>query len=109
MSTDTNVNQLIINTLSKTQFDAIESPSPTELYFVEEPVDPTYAADSTVVHNTGKETIAGDKTFTGSVVLDNATATTQANTDNSNAIATTAYVQNVIVSLLERIEALENK
>ena len=33
----------------------------------------------------------------------------KANTDNSNAIATTAYVQNVIAALVARIEALENK
>lgn len=109
MSTDTNVQQLIINTLNKTQYDSIENPSATELYFVEEPEETKYANDDTVVHNTGKETVAGDKTFTGTVVLDNATTVTQDKTNNSNALATTAFVQNVIASLLERIEALENK
>lgn len=106
---DTNVNNLIINTLTKSQFESIESPSATELYFVEEPEDTTYAKDAQVVHNTGNETVAGNKTFTGAVVLNNATAVTKATTDNSNAVATTKYVKDVIASLVARIEALENK
>jgi len=39
MSTDTNVNNLIINTLTKTQFTGITSPSSNELYFVEDEQD----------------------------------------------------------------------
>lgn len=109
MSQDTNVENLIINTMTKAQFESIENPSATELYFVEETDTTTYAEDSTAVHKTGIETISGNKTFTGSVVLNNGTATTKADTDNSNAIATTAYVQNVIAALVARIEALENK
>lgn len=105
---DTQVQSLIINTLTKAQFDSIESPSSTELYFVEEDETITYAQDSAVVHKQGTEVIDGQKTFTGNVILDNATATTPQSTDNSNKVATTAYVQTVIASLLERIEALEN-
>ena len=33
MSTDTNVNTLIINTMTTAQFEALENPSNTELYF----------------------------------------------------------------------------
>lgn len=108
MSQDTNVENLVINTMTKAQFESLENPSATELYFVEETDTTTYAEDSTVVHKAGIEQISGDKTFTGKVVLNNATATTQLTTDNSNAIATTAYVQDVIASLVARIEALEN-
>ena len=36
MSQDTNVENLIINTMTKAQFESIENPSATELYFVEE-------------------------------------------------------------------------
>ena len=109
MSTDTNVTQLIINTMTKAQYEGIENPSETELYFVEENEENLYALDAQVVHKSGTETIDGDKTFTGSVVLNNGTAVTQASTDNSNKVATTAYVQSVIVSLISRIEALENQ
>lgn len=108
MANDTNVENLIINTMTKAQFESIENPSATELYFVEETDTPTWAEDSTVVHKAGIEQINGDKTFTGKVVLNNATATTQDKTDNSNAVATTAYVQDVIATLIARIEALEN-
>ncbi len=110
MSNDTTVNNLIINTLTKTQFESIENPSSTQLYLVEESESSSnvYALDEEVVHKIGTETISGDKTFTGSVVLNNATAVTQELSDDSNALATTAYVQDVIASLVARIEALEN-
>ena len=36
MPTDTSVNSLIINKLTKAQYDAIQSPSETEIYLVEE-------------------------------------------------------------------------
>ena len=43
MSQDTNVENLIINTMTKAQFESIENPSATELYFVEETDTTTYA------------------------------------------------------------------
>lgn len=104
---DTQVQNLVINTLTKEQFDTIEEPSATELWFVEEDETVTYAQDSAVVHNTGTEIINGQKTFKDKVILDNGTATTPSSSDNSNKIATTAYVQSVISTLLARIEALE--
>ena len=107
MSTDTNVENLIINTMTKAQFEELESPSNTELYFVEETDTTEYAKDLEVVHKEGTETVSGDKTFTGKVVLNNATALTQDITDNSNAVATTKYVQDVIATLIARIETLE--
>lgn len=50
MPTDTNVNSLVINKLTKAQYDAIQSPSETELYLVEEDIDttPTSGSDNPV-------------------------------------------------------------
>lgn len=106
---DNDTQDLIINTMTKAQFESIENPSATELWFVEEPEETEFAKDSQVVHNTGKETIAGDKTFTGNIVLNSATTKTLDITNNSNALASTAFVQNLIASLVARIEELENK
>ena len=39
MQTDTSVNNLVINKLTKAQYDAIQSPSATELYLVPDEVD----------------------------------------------------------------------
>ncbi len=46
MPTDTNVNSLVINKLTKAQYDAIQSPSETELYLVEENIDTTPTSGS---------------------------------------------------------------
>ena len=50
MPTDTNVNSLVINKLTKAQYDAIQNPSETELYLVEESIDttPTSGSDNLV-------------------------------------------------------------
>ena len=50
MPTDTNVNSLVINKLTKAQYDDIQSPSETELYLVEESIDttPTSGSDNPV-------------------------------------------------------------
>lgn len=50
MPTDTNVNGLVINKLTKAQYDAIQNPSETELYLVEESIDttPTSGSDNLV-------------------------------------------------------------
>ena len=50
MPTDTNVNSLVINKLTKAQYDAIQSPSETELYLVEESIDtaPTSGSENPV-------------------------------------------------------------
>lgn len=45
--TDTNVNQLVINKLTKDEFDAIQNPSTTELYLVEEDLDSVVTQNST--------------------------------------------------------------
>lgn len=108
-TTDTNVNKLIVNKLTASQYEAIETPSNTELYFVEDPEDTLYAKDAQVVHNVGTEQVRGVKTFVDGVILNAGTAITVADTDNSNNIATTAYVQNVIESLVQRIEQLEQQ
>ena len=59
--------------------------------------------DSTVIRTTGNQSIAGTKTFTGSVDLTGATTTavTQANTDNTTNVATTAYVKTVVGDLID--------
>lgn len=36
MATDTNVRQLVLNKMTKEQYDALETKSPTELYLVTE-------------------------------------------------------------------------
>jgi hypothetical protein len=46
MPTDTNVNSLVINKLTKAQYDAIQNPSETELYLVEEEIDTTPTSGS---------------------------------------------------------------
>lgn len=46
MPTDTNVNSLVINKLTKAQYDDISSPSETELYLVEESIDTTPTSGS---------------------------------------------------------------
>ena len=46
MLTNTNVNSLVINKLTKAQYDAIQSPSETELYLVEEEIDSTPTSGS---------------------------------------------------------------
>ena len=46
MATDTTVNNLIINKLTKAQYDAIESPSETELYLVPDEIDTTPTSGS---------------------------------------------------------------
>lgn len=50
MPTDTNVDSLVINKLTKAQYDDIQSPSETELYLVEESIDttPTNGSDNPV-------------------------------------------------------------
>ena len=46
MPTDTNVNNLVINVLSQSQYDGITTPSGTELYLVPEVIDTTPTAGS---------------------------------------------------------------
>jgi hypothetical protein len=46
MPTDTNVNGLVINKLTIAQYDAIQNPSETELYLVEEDIDTTPTSGS---------------------------------------------------------------
>lgn len=50
MATDTTVNNLIINKLTKAQYEAIASPSDTELYLVPDEIDstPTSGSDNPV-------------------------------------------------------------
>ena len=62
MPTDTNVNSLVINKLTKAQYDDIQSPSETELYLVEESIDttPTSGSDNPVTSG-GVYTALSDK------------------------------------------------
>lgn len=50
MPTDTTVNTLVINKLTKAQYDEIQNPSPTELYLVPDEIDnvPTSGSDNPV-------------------------------------------------------------
>ena len=50
MPTDTTVNNLVINKLTKAQYDAIQSPSDTEIYLVPDVIDttPTSGSDNLV-------------------------------------------------------------
>lgn len=50
MPTDTTVNNLVINKLTKAQYDAIQSPSDTEIYLVPDVIDtaPTSGSDNMV-------------------------------------------------------------
>lgn len=62
MATDTTVNNLIINKLTKAQYDAIASPSDTELYLVPDEIDnvPTSGSDNPVKSG-GVYTALGNK------------------------------------------------
>ena len=54
----------------------------------------SFAVDGSVVRTSGTQTIAGAKTFTGTVDLTGATVTvnTEASTDSDNSVASTSYV-----------------
>lgn len=56
--------------------------------------DDLYAFDSTVVHDTGNETIAGTKTFSSSPLVP-----TTGVDDNSTKVASTAYVHNILSTI----------
>ena len=58
----------------------------------------SFAVDSSVVRTSGNQSIAGTKTFTGTVDLTSATVTvqTEANADSDNSVASTEYVNNRI-------------
>lgn len=60
--------------------------------------DDLYAFDGAVVHNTGNESVAGVKTFSSSPLVP-----TPSNSDNSQKIATTAFVKTVISNTLNAI------
>lgn len=57
MPTDTNVNSLVINKLTKAQYDAIQSPSETELYLVEEE---TEKEDETIIEPTSASALTAE-------------------------------------------------
>lgn len=62
MATDTTVNNLIINKLTKAQYEAIASPSDTELYLVPDEIDSTPTSASTnPVTSGGVYTALGSK------------------------------------------------
>lgn len=56
--------------------------------------DDLYAFDSTVVHDTGNETVAGTKTFSSSPLVP-----TTGVDDNSTKVASTAYVHNILSTI----------
>jgi len=110
--TDTSVKELIINKLTKAQYDAAVQAgtiNENELYMVTDTTYPTTSdintLNSTLVHLAGAETITGDKTFTGAVDLTgaNATAATQTQGDNSTKIATTAYVDAGLATKVDKV------
>jgi hypothetical protein len=69
-----------------------------------------FIADSNIATLSGTQTVTGNKTFTGSVFLSGSsiTATTQASSDNSTKIATTAYVQSAITAAATPAEQIED-
>ena len=67
MATDTNVRQLVLNKMTKAQYDALETKSPTELYLV--------TGDSSEA-NDGKLTIKRNNTKVGEFTANQATDTT---------------------------------
>ena len=110
--TDTSVKELIINKLTKAQYDAAVQAgtiNENELYMVTDTTYPTTediaTLNTTLVHLAGAETITGDKTFTGAVNLTgaNATAATQTQGDNSTKIATTAYVDAGLATKVDKV------
>ena len=64
MATDTNVRQLVLNKMTKAQYDALETKSPTELYLV--------TGDSSEA-NDGKLTIKRNNTKVGEFTANQAT------------------------------------
>lgn len=68
MPTDTTVNNLVINKLTKAQYDAIQSPSDTELYLVPDVIDttPTSGSDNMVTSG-GVYTALSNKADTTSI------------------------------------------
>lgn len=85
-----------VNFMSKTRFDNLAVTNADELYLVETDL----AIDSEVVHNTGAETIAGNKTFsnnltvTGTTTLNNALTVNNIETINGNLNVYTATPSN---------------
>ena len=63
----------------------------------------TVDVDSTVIRTTGDQSLAGVKTFTGTVDLTGATVTvnTEANADNDTSVASTGFVTNKINELID--------
>lgn len=98
MATDTQTNSLIINRLTKAQYDAIETKSNTELYLIPDEIDsvPTYQSENCVSSGgvygalQTKAELSGP-TFTGAPKAPTAAAGT-----NTTQIATTAFVQTAI-------------
>jgi hypothetical protein len=56
--------------------------------------DDLYAFDSTVVHDTGNESVAGVKTFSSSPLVP-----TPSNSDNSQKTANTAFIHNILAAI----------
>ena len=73
----------------------------------------TFAVDSTVVRTTGNQSIAGNKTFTGQVIVPAVVMPSVASNnyvagDNSTKAASTAYVETAISSLINGAPATLN-
>lgn len=69
MPTDTTVNNLVINKLTKAQYDTIQNPSNTEIYLVPDVIDstPTSGSDNMVTSG-GVYTALSSKANTSDVV-----------------------------------------
>lgn len=83
-------NIAITNGTSTTMPDADNSTNVATTQFVK---NQDYCTNTKAVHKDQNETITGDKTFTGAVVLNAANGITMAQADNSTKLATTAYVK----------------
>ena len=100
MATDTNVRQLVLNKMTKEQYDALETKSPTELYLV--------TGDSSEA-NDGKLTIKRNSTKVGEFTANQATdseinITVPTTANDVNALPdTTKYAANLSLSIIKNL------
>lgn len=85
-----------VNFMSKARFDNLSVTNDDELYLVETNI----AVDEEVVHKSGDETIAGNKTFSNNVVVTGTTTLNNALTVNNNVTVTgtTTFGSNAKIS-----------
>ena len=100
---NTQVNQLIINQLTKAQYQGISNPSNTEIYLVDEN-EGSVLNDAMLVHLSGAETITGAKTFTGDTTVNRVIVSTiRFNNQDVNVQSQRLYFDNHALAYLSEI------